>query len=849
MRPGDNPNEQAAREIRVKVGDKTTTRRTVTPENESCSEKTVRYFRELMETWGWELPEFDDPAIENPIADTTDLPANYMWGTFIFYWVVFIGLAVYFFIEGYIEGRTSSFITLDNESGVCIDDEDSTTCCEVPTGVTGQFGADTGGKWSTMKGFSEVRNQYGLTMLGVRYTNEQWSNLMESVDSNVRKIGEKAVLRDFAWSLIVWVSYTTINVDRGFLKFYFQGDPGMAFNKPIYAIGFANNNSKIDPCTVRIQTDYSETDRKLSMSIDLNKIELDGSESCDANSVPCDKNPCPGILSLEAMGYDTISATSSILNTKLDMVSVTTALAVNMGMISIDNLANMVGDNDRITLFQNLVNQNIITKEVMGNTSSYFEPLYAPSNVIYCTYYADIDKSACLVRMANLLYYPVINHYGFSETGYGTPQPCNIQSSPGSAGYFYCNQFDIVVGLIYYPVPDIDIQDRIDRLTNKPSFAPSARPTPLPGDPTLRPTVIPTRRPTTLKPTFKPSQAPTFRPTPLPGDPTLVPTIAPSARPTKVPSARPSHFPTSDPVGPSYSPSARPSRNPTFSPSGPSYTPSQRPSQTPTLDPTGPSYTPTERPTRAPSSPPTGPSYTPTERPSRTPTNTPVARRRLQTDDFYAAAADDNYYDSYYYDYYYDAYYYDAYYYDYYFGGYGGYFYYSFYYYYYDYDASGSYADDDVEATTETTIGILEDDYEAFLVTDDFTPAIPQLEDLGEIIHFARAMAVLIDESTITAEIQPNMLAYRASIDTIQTDPEEATYASSFNRLCGAVNMDTQGYKSGCAMLAINFFGGDNRVASIMNFQPGVKMRCEQLAYSGIGTVFITFCIYHFVYI
>lgn len=132
----------------------------------------------------------------------------------------------------------------------------------------------------------------------------------------------------------------------------------------------------------------------------------------------------------------------------------------------------------------------------------------------------------CMVRIGNTLVYPVATSYGWSQDGKSYPTQCTKSAAAvaGSAAKFYCNKFDMNIGLIYYPVPN---QNASTVYTYAPSKTPTNRPTPPPGAPTLHPTTAPTVRP---------SRSPTANPTPPPGAPTALPT---TQRPTRKPSASP----------------------------------------------------------------------------------------------------------------------------------------------------------------------------------------------------------------------------------------------------------------------------------------------------------------------
>ena len=108
-------------------------------------------------------------------------------------------MLIYIIVTSYIESRTKSFITLDKTSGVCKGDSSSKTCCEVPQTITGTFLADTNGTWNTQNGFSYINNNYAVTVAGLEYTNEQWSDVMKNITSQLKTIGQKGGNRDLAW--------------------------------------------------------------------------------------------------------------------------------------------------------------------------------------------------------------------------------------------------------------------------------------------------------------------------------------------------------------------------------------------------------------------------------------------------------------------------------------------------------------------------------------------------------------------------------------------------------------------------------------------------------------------------
>jgi 23S rRNA A2030 N6-methylase RlmJ len=128
-----------------------------------------------------------------------------------------LSLFIYLMVLNYNQSRTSSFITLDQYAGVCVDNLYSTTCCEVPQSITGIFLLDNKARWNTESNFDYQRAVYSITMTGVQYTNEQWFALMRSIQDELYEIGYiRGRYRDFSWNLIAWASFTAVQSASGF---------------------------------------------------------------------------------------------------------------------------------------------------------------------------------------------------------------------------------------------------------------------------------------------------------------------------------------------------------------------------------------------------------------------------------------------------------------------------------------------------------------------------------------------------------------------------------------------------------------------------------------------------------
>jgi hypothetical protein len=222
-------------------------------------------------------------------------------------------------------------------------------------------------------------------MIGLTYTNEKWSALMSIIESDMQYIGQtRGQFRDFSWNLIAWASFTAIDKSDGFVQFYAAGDVGVIFQKKISTMGYSSAYSDVAACTQVSSAAFFSSSRSLAVSTELATLQ-NGVSNCFgtvAGGVSC-TNPCPNILSPQGMGYDPTVAVSSTYTWTVDMAAVTTAIAVNMGILPLENLVNYPGDNNRISLLRNMVQNGSISQETKNQTSSYYESLYAPSSPIY----------------------------------------------------------------------------------------------------------------------------------------------------------------------------------------------------------------------------------------------------------------------------------------------------------------------------------------------------------------------------------------------------------------------------------------------------------------------------------
>ena len=161
--------------------------------------------------------------------------------------------------------------------------------------------------------------------------------------------------------MVAWSSFTAQNLERGFLQFYATGEASIMFDKPILNSGFASAASQTKQCLNQLSLSYSHATANLGVTVSL---------------YPCTTgrcaNPCPNILAPQAFGYDVFNSQENQFSFSLNMQAVSTALAVNLGMVLLNHLVMVPGDSDRIDLFNSMIEQGFMNASTASHTTSYY---------------------------------------------------------------------------------------------------------------------------------------------------------------------------------------------------------------------------------------------------------------------------------------------------------------------------------------------------------------------------------------------------------------------------------------------------------------------------------------------
>jgi len=93
---------------------------------------------------------------------------------------------------------------------------------------------------------------------------------------------------------------------------------------------------------------------------------------------------CPGLFVPSQFGYSTKKSSSPTMDIKIDSRSLSTALAVNMGMLNVSDLIMISRDDKFAALVKQMVNSNSLTAEQAKYIKPFFDHKFIPMEPIYC---------------------------------------------------------------------------------------------------------------------------------------------------------------------------------------------------------------------------------------------------------------------------------------------------------------------------------------------------------------------------------------------------------------------------------------------------------------------------------
>ena len=222
---------------------------------------------------------------------------------------IVIGIFLYFAISGYIQARKEEYVSLDSSSGQCE---------EVVRTLTGTYYASSDGIWEGSVGYQYTNSIYRFSFQGMKTTDAQFKDTLNKLKKDqLVPVGAKQEQFNLAYNLLVWMHYSTqFTIGDSVQLFGMSGDPADVFGLDYVFGGIANNQFLCDPNPV---ISYDITISTMTMSYDAETYNSDTS--------------CTSVASMEELGYKE-QYDGSVFNIELDLVSLTSALAVNLNILS-----------------------------------------------------------------------------------------------------------------------------------------------------------------------------------------------------------------------------------------------------------------------------------------------------------------------------------------------------------------------------------------------------------------------------------------------------------------------------------------------------------------------------------
>lgn len=304
------------------------------------------------------------------------------------------------------------------------------------------------------------------------------------INHELDKVGDYLSHRDFGMSIVAWANYFyTIDLEKvglgtgkievgltGAASSIFNGkEVSVAFGSGLTGVANGKPDDKTSMCLSMLEgmsTLYQESSATVTVDISLNEISSTPQVfACTTkNTVRC-VNPCPNTFPLYTMGFEDVGSTSllgsaitkrqsNVFSIKVNMNSVLTAIAVNVGMVHLEDLSKIKEDRS-LTSLLTAMDTRLFKKHGIKKIGSYFKSVSADVQVspTYCITWIDPERAPqCLITIDKLLAYPIIK-----STGYITKEflnectKANVMNDPYKSSK--CQEFDINVALIYFPEP------------------------------------------------------------------------------------------------------------------------------------------------------------------------------------------------------------------------------------------------------------------------------------------------------------------------------------------------------------------------------------------------------------
>jgi hypothetical protein len=276
----------------------------------------------------WLKGKFNEKFVDNIPSDSIrDLPAQYILPVGTFAYIASSFCFAYFIYIGFTTARKQQFISLDEDDG---------ECNVVLTTVDGTYYGSKYGMWGGEEGFKFTHDMYRIDLQHYKNSEEEYTYQMEElVYPELKKLAEMAVHNDATLNLLNWMSWESRlqpGVEGDHNVFQMTGNPLIIFNRKYF---FGLYSGLAGDCLLEGDSQYNAVDGKMTLLYSYDEFITD--PICSQINDPLNMGFQPN--------YD-----FDFFRTKIDVSSLVTCVAVNLGILHYEELDIIEGSMNTITL-------------------------------------------------------------------------------------------------------------------------------------------------------------------------------------------------------------------------------------------------------------------------------------------------------------------------------------------------------------------------------------------------------------------------------------------------------------------------------------------------------------------
>ena len=239
----------------------------------------------------------------------------------------------YFTSDGFIQARSSTFISITNGSD---------PCNLVDRPLTGKYLASYSGFWEGSSSFNYPDSMYQFSFSNfvpfqdsrfVQYYNTQGSCdfacLVKNIEQQMIKPYAKAAIQPLVYNLLVWINFVgTVQTGVSTQYFSFTGSADAVFNRPLM---WSKAISASSSCDAYSSTFFDISTSTFQIAYNYNEFM---NQSCDSVINPS-SNGYAVAAAFPTAGFTTTTANLFKLN--FDMRSISLAMSINLGVASVSS--------------------------------------------------------------------------------------------------------------------------------------------------------------------------------------------------------------------------------------------------------------------------------------------------------------------------------------------------------------------------------------------------------------------------------------------------------------------------------------------------------------------------------